>query len=336
MDENELTRRRRVWIERRLRQRSLSFPRPTKLSPDQLQVLRKQLPKRRTLWWRFTRARGMIADAGFWTIRQVDAANAMLRKTPGLIPMFRLLGALGPAKLPTRYAESAAPWREGADLRAHRPHPEGESTAEAALPVVVVLAGLATPWGFMRPMLDALTERGFRTVVLPQLGWNYRSVAELAELVDLYLRAHPEYGRVLLVGHSKGGLIAKQVLLRDADSERTLGAVAISAPFRGAVTAKYVFGSSWNITREIIGLRPGTPTQLALTEHDSVDQRMVSIIPLYDPIVGVPGTLVQGKNRTVRALGHNRLLGDPRVHELVARELRRLAACAVDEGTFEH
>lgn len=268
----------------------------------------------------------------FWAVRQVDAATTMLRSTPWLVPGLRWLQGLGwtqrfeKASLPTQYSPSAAPWREGSALRAQRQEPQGVPHEDSALPVVVVLAGLGTPWAFMRPMLDALTERGFRVVVLPQLGWNYRSVTELAQLVDTYLRSHREYGPVLLVGHSKGGLIAKQVLLNDPNHERTIGAVAISSPFRGAKTAKYVFGNSWHVTREIIGLRPGTPMQLALTDRNSVDRRMVSIIPLYDPVVGLPGTLIGGKNQTVRALGHNRLLGDPRVHELVARELRRLAS----------
>lgn len=252
----------------------------------------------------------------------------MVRHTPNLVPVVRRLWPMSRAVLPSRYAPDSAPWQLGRGSSAPATF-VGDAQQREELPVVVVLAGLGTPWAFMRSMLDALTERGFRTVALPQLGWNFRSVAELAAMVDRYLRTHSEYGPVLLVGHSKGGLVAKQVLLNDPEGGRALGAVAISSPFRGARTARYVTGSSWRITREIIGLRPGTPAQLALAARDSVDALMVSIIPLYDPIVGVPGTLEAGKNQTVRALGHNRLLGEARVHNLVARELRRLAAVEV-------
>lgn len=273
---------------------------------------------RRTAWWRFVRVRGVAADTVFWTAHQLGAGYAMVRDTPNLVPVIRWLSPRARPVLPTRYAPHEAPWRSWDIV--------GKGARVPDAPVVVVLAGLGTPSGFMHPVLDSLTQRGFRTVVLPQLGWNFRSVGELARLVDRYLRAHTEYGPVLLVGHSKGGLIAKQVLLNDPDAKYALGAVTISSPFRGARTARYITGHSWRITREIIQLRPGVPAQLKMSGSDSVDRRIVSVIPLYDPIVGLPGTLVAGTNRTVSALGHNRLLGDERIHDLIARELRRLAA----------
>lgn len=248
-------------------------------------------PWRQRLRWARLKTISAGLDSVFWAVQQVD----------GLLGMREWVTS--PA-LRTRYSPRSRGWCE-----------EG--------PVVVVLAGLSTPWRFMRPVLDALSDRGYRVLVLPQLGWNLFSVATLAGVVERYLLAHPEYGRVLFVGHSKGGLIAKQVLLDDLAGEHTIGAVTLSAPFAGAKAARLVHGSN-PIAREMIGLRAGTPMQLALSMRDEVDARITSIIPLYDQIVGYPGILPNGRNRTVRALGHNLLLADRRVHDIIDRELRAI------------
>jgi pimeloyl-ACP methyl ester carboxylesterase len=232
-----------------------------------------------------------VLDSVFWGVRQIDGA-------------FGMREWLTTSRLRTHYSPRSTGWRSGG-------------------PVVLVLAGLATPWRFRRPVLNALSDRGYRVVVLPQLGWNLRPVAELAATVERYLDAHPELGRVLIVGHSKGGLIAKQVLLDDLAGDRTIGAVAVAAPFGGARAARFVHGSH-PITREMIGLRAGTPMQLAFAMRDGADARIASIMPLYDQIVGIPGKLRAGRNLTVRALGHNLLLADRRVHDILDRELRAL------------
>ena len=248
-------------------------------------------PWRQRLRWARLKTISVVVDSAFWTLHQLD----------GLLGMAPLLTSAG---VRTRYSPRSRGWRDGG-------------------PAVVVLAGLSTPWRYMRPVLDALSDRGYRVIVLPQLGWNLKSVASLAAIVERALLAHPEYGRVLFVGHSKGGLIAKQVLLDDFVGEHTIGAVAISSPFAGAKAARYIHGSN-PIAREMIGLRAGTPMQLALSMRDEADARITSIMPLYDQIVGYPGVLPNGRNRTVRALGHNLLLADRRVHDIIDRELRAI------------
>lgn len=246
-------------------------------------------PWRQRLRWARLKTIASVLDSAFWGIQQLD----------GLVGMCEWLTS---PRLRTRYSPRSSGWRTGG-------------------PTVIVLAGLATPWRFMRPVLNALSDRGYRVVVLPQLGWNFQPVSVIAAKVERYLQANPELGRVLFVGHSKGGLVAKQVLLDDVEGRYTIGAVAIAAPFAGAKAARFVHGSN-PIAREMIGLRAGTPMQLAFSMRNEVDTRITSIMPLYDQIVGYPGILPSGRNRTVRALGHNLLLADRRVHDIIDRELR--------------
>ena len=198
---------------------------------------------------------------------------------------------------------------------------------ESGMPTVVMLPGLATNWNFMDAVAVALSDEGFRVVQLPQLGRVTRSVNVLTEMVIRYLRSHRELGPVLFVSHSKGGLIAKRVLLEDPDAELALGAVAISAPFDGARAARLVRGRSATM-REVMLLRPGSEPMLDLARNTSANSRITTISPIIDEIVGSRGTLPGARNLAVSSIGHNLLLADPRVHRMIVRELHRIMDAA--------
>ncbi|MDJ1371647.1 esterase/lipase family protein [Gulosibacter molinativorax] len=254
------------------------------------QVL-KQVPKwRRQARGQAIRAWTSVADSSYWVVWQVRAHEMRVTR--------QLFGRR--ATLLARPEE-----------------------ADPAKPVVVSLAGLLTSWEFLTPLNDALVERGFQVAVVPQLGLNTKSVQYLAEHVKRFLRTHGDLTPVVFVSHSKGGLVAKRVLLDDPDFRYAVGAVTLAAPFAGATTAKYVRGLT-PLTREVVTLRPGTPAQLELEHMDAQDRRISAISPIYDEIVGLRGKVRGGSNRAVSTLGHNRLLSDPRIHGLVEREIIRL------------
>lgn len=190
-------------------------------------------------------------------------------------------------------------------------------------PVIVALAGLATSWEFLTPLIDGLIRRGFQVAVLPQLGHNFDSVMYLAEHVKRFLRTHDDLSPVMFVTHSKGGLVAKRVLLEDPDWRYAVGAVVLAAPFAGATSARYIRGLT-KFGKEIVTLRPGTPSQLELEHMDAQNSRISSITPVYDEVVGIRSRVRGGTNRAVSALGHNRFLSDERLHGLVEREVNRL------------
>ena len=188
---------------------------------------------------------------------------------------------------------------------------------------VVLIPGLATNWRFMWQLGDVLAHAGFRVEVLPQLGRMTADVSDLATEVTRALRASGRERPVVLVTHSKGGLVAKRVLLRDPECELVAGAITLSAPFQGAVAAKLVRGEFRSL-RNVVMLRPGTPSTLELAGRSEANSRIVTVSPLIDEIVGKRGPLPGARNIAVSVIGHNRLLALSRVQQLVVREARRL------------
>ncbi|NLT26781.1 MAG: hypothetical protein GXX90_09075 [Microbacteriaceae bacterium] len=227
------------------------------------------------------------------------------------------LRSLRPRDVPVRFtpdapeAAGSGPGRQGA----------------LALPTVVLIPGFLTNWQFMMPIAETLARLGVRVRVLPQLDRMLRSTGELAELVLDDLREHADEGPVVLVTHSKGGLVAKRVLLADPEGELALGAVAISAPFDGARAARLVHGDlPVPYVREVVMLRPGTPEMLGLARETGANSRITTISPIVDEIVGAGGALPGARNIAVSSIGHNLLLADARVHRIIVREVRRIAA----------
>ncbi|RRJ87893.1 hypothetical protein EG850_03295 [Gulosibacter macacae] len=200
-----------------------------------------------------------------------------------------------------------------------------EDNNHSSLPTVVLIPGFLTNWQFMMPIAETLTRLGLQVRVLPQLGFMLDSVEALAEQVIDDLRVHADTGPVVFVTHSKGGLVAKRVLLADPEGELALGAVTISAPFAGARAARLVSGTvPLPYVREVVMLRPGTPAMLDLARETAANSRITTISPIVDEIVGAGGALPGARNIAVSSIGHNLLLADARVHRIIVREVRRL------------
>lgn len=117
---------------------------------------------------------------------------------------------------PTRRARRL----RGGGARPRRPHPRG----------------VLEEWTMMRSIADALSEAGHPVHTLPELRRNTATVKEAAALVATYLGA-TGLTDALIVAHSKGGLIAKCLLLGE-EGHRVRRVVTVATPFSGSVLAR--------------------------------------------------------------------------------------------------
>lgn len=186
--------------------------------------------------------------------------------------------------------------------------------ALGGLDPVVLIPGVLEEWTVLRQVADRLSAEGHPVHALPQLRRNTVTVAEAAELVATYLVAADLRGAVL-VAHSKGGLIAKQVLL-GPEGERVRGVVAIATPFSGSVLARLV------PLRLVRSLAPDDATIVALSARTEVNPRITSISPSFDPHIPGGSHLAGAVNVRVDAMGHFRVLADPEVLDAVVAAAR--------------
>lgn len=173
---------------------------------------------------------------------------------------------------------------------------------------VVAIGGLAEPWITLTPAADRLNARG-HPVVVADLGYNLGGLREAAAAV-LSLLVEEDLTGVILLGHSKGGLIGKLAL--DLDSEGRIDRlIAIATPFHGSSLAAVVPLGGF---QELV---PGAAEVERLAGIDRVNSRIVSIAPAWDPRVPEGSWLEGAVNVSLPVSGHVRVLVQPSLLDAV-------------------
>ncbi|SMH32682.1 PGAP1-like protein [Rathayibacter oskolensis] len=183
---------------------------------------------------------------------------------------------------------------------------------------VLLIPGVYETWQFLQPVADRLHGAGHPIHVLPALGYNTRPIVASAALGQQYLRENDLSG-VVVVAHSKGGLIGKHMMVvDDLDEKRIVRMIAVSTPFNGSPLARIAPARA---LREFAPHRPVIRTLLA--ERDA-DSRITSIYGMRDQYIPGGSRLVGAReNIAVSVVGHFALLSHPRVLDLIASRVDR-------------
>ena len=171
--------------------------------------------------------------------------------------------------------------------------------------VVLVLPGVWETWAFLRPLIAQVHAAGHPVHVMASLGWNGRSVVDTAQDVAAYVLEH-DLLDVVLLAHSKGGLIGKYVMAVLDDSHRITAMVAVCSPFSGSRYAPYL------LLRSLRAFSPRAPTTVLLSKNLTVNNHIVSIYGVFDPHIPEGSELVGARNIRLYAGGHFRILAHPR------------------------
>ena len=183
---------------------------------------------------------------------------------------------------------------------------------------ILLLPGVLERWNFLRTIGDRLHREGHPVHVVETLGSNRRGVPKQAERVAAYLDEH-ELRDVVIVAHSKGGLIGKFAMANPEIGWRLLGMVAVATPFVGSPYARFFLDPS---VREF---SPQHPVIRGLSRELDSNRRIVSIWPGFDQHIPTSSRLVGARaNLEVPGTGHFRILASRTVVDAVVREVAAL------------
>jgi triacylglycerol lipase len=181
-------------------------------------------------------------------------------------------------------------------------------------PPVVLLPGVYESWHFLLPIATLLHEHGVRVHVLPDLRNNRRPVPYAAEVLGRYLVAH-DLRDVVLVAHSKGGLIGKLAMLRQDPDGRIDSMIAVNTPFSGSAYAR------WFLAPSVRAFVPNDATILALAGELDVNARITSVHTGWDPHIPAGSALEGAHDVVLSTPGHFRPLADPDLHALLLERM---------------
>ena len=185
---------------------------------------------------------------------------------------------------------------------------------------VILLPGIYEPWQFMHPVASHLHAQGHPVHAITALGYNRGSVPAMAELVAQYLRERDLHD-VVLVAHSKGGLIGKYVMTLPESAPRVQQLIAVNSPFSGSVYAMFALLPS------LRAFSPRNRTLNALRANLAVNSRITSVYGTFDPHIPGGSELVGATNVQLDVMGHFRVLG----HDSVLKAIDTAIAAHVPD-----
>jgi pimeloyl-ACP methyl ester carboxylesterase len=183
---------------------------------------------------------------------------------------------------------------------------------------ILLLPGVYETWQFLRPVAERLNARGHPIHLLTQLGYNRLTVSASAAVAQHYLDEHDLTG-VILVAHSKGGLIGKHMMVTDDTDGRIAQLVAVNSPFGGSSLARYA------PVKTLRAFSPANQTVLTLAANLAANSRITSIYSRLDPLIPGGSRLEGATNVELPVVGHFKPLGSSELFVAVenAIDLRR-------------
>ena len=185
---------------------------------------------------------------------------------------------------------------------------------------VIILPGVLMSWAFLKGVADHISLLGHPVYIIPKLGNNSRDIPTSAKEVREVIEEN-NLKNIIIVAHSRGGLISKYLLLRENPDKRVNGVIAIATPWHGSSMAKFFPHSA---VRE---LSPESKIIHDIENHSEVNNKIVSIIPSFDNHVWHPkGSFLEGAMQNINAevAGHHLVLNDKKVWNLVVEWIEKI------------
>jgi triacylglycerol lipase len=183
---------------------------------------------------------------------------------------------------------------------------------------ILLIPGVYENWRFMQPIVAHMYRAGHPVHVLDKLGYNTGNIAAMARIVREYLQSS-KLQDVVVIAHSKGGLIMKYALADPDTSRRVKHLIAINTPFSGSRYA-YLF-----LLPSVRMFTPtgGMITQLAL--NLAINRQITSLYSVFDPHIPETSHLKGAENIILPTIGHFRPIADPGTLKTIDRILAHLA-----------
>jgi len=215
---------------------------------------------------------------------------------------------------------------------------------------VLLLHGFFQTRNVWEIMEDRLRHDGYGVLSfdLGGLLWrfNTRSIGHLSKLIsDKIEGICSRYGleRFHIIGHSKGGLIARHYVQHHGGDRRAKSLITLGTPHHGTPTAAigvWLMGGGL-ISKSPIEMLPGS-SMMRLLKKDtfpagipmtSVFSKHDVVCPWWSAMLNPRAGESSMKNMPIRGVGHTALTYDPSVYQVIKHELDQASVLWSERGS---
>ncbi|MBP9782029.1 hypothetical protein KBC89_05235 [Candidatus Woesebacteria bacterium] len=167
---------------------------------------------------------------------------------------------------------------------------------------VVIVPGFGETWTGLATIATSLNTDGYKIFVVHDLGRNFVPLESGVRMVK-NLIAQENLKNVVLLSHSKGGVIGK-LLLDDQDfSKRIQQSISIAVPYKGSI-----FGYPRILS--LAELIPGSCEIKSLNSATKNNSKILNLYPTLDNhVIPNRNLILEGANNIcINIVGHTRIL----------------------------
>ena len=186
---------------------------------------------------------------------------------------------------------------------------------------VILIPGVNNKWHFLKKIADDISAIGHPVHVIKELGHNRIEINASAKIVRQMIDDN-DMRNVIILAHSKGGLIGKEVLLNYNHDQRVIKMIAIASPFQGSTMASFV------PDKAIKELSPASSIVQTQNKSVEVNKAIISIYGMYDNHVWpTESSVLQGaENIQINTYGHHQILSSEETKAVVLAKVAEITA----------
>lgn len=99
---------------------------------------------------------------------------------------------------------------------------------------VIIVPGFNETWIFQKTLANFLNKNGYRIHTIPTIDHNTHTITHCVREIESYIRIK-KLNKVILLAHSKGGLIVENVINTSPIHKNIEKAFTLSVPYKGTI-----------------------------------------------------------------------------------------------------
>lgn len=184
---------------------------------------------------------------------------------------------------------------------------------------IILIPGINTKWQFLKIIADELSKIGHPIYIVRDLGYNRKSIHDSAKIVR-NLIDKTDLKNIIILAHSKGGLIGKEILIHFNNDERVIKVIAVATPFLGSDIGKII------PDKAVKELSPQSDIIIKQNNIFHVNEKIISIYGMYDNHVWpTENSILQGaENIQIKVDGHHKILSNKNARHIIIQKIEEI------------